>query len=204
MARYAGKHVYTGDDLSENLDKMNFGRAFAKARQILGAGGVFEWQGKKYTTDWKSESKIPVREGETPLAPQLLRRPPEGVPMRSAQNYGPPSGNYGFQPYDIGTPWKGSTIQSAVSPVRPVTPPVQNTRKTVDHFTLRHGPPGYMDTAPEQSILPPLQSEVPLPQPYPEGVTPRNWGGSTDYSQGPWRQYPDTNTMAKLRSILGR
>jgi hypothetical protein len=43
----------------------SFSKAFAAARKAKGAGGVFTWQGKKYTTDY-AEDKKPTAKTPTP------------------------------------------------------------------------------------------------------------------------------------------
>lgn len=46
-------------------DDMSFNKAFAAARKEMGAGKTFTWQGKKYTTNLKEETK-PAAGGNRP------------------------------------------------------------------------------------------------------------------------------------------
>ncbi len=49
----------------EMIDAMNFGQAFQMARlKAGGAGGVFTWKGKKYTTDFATEDWSPTYPGK--------------------------------------------------------------------------------------------------------------------------------------------
>lgn len=52
--------VYQNKTLTERFGEIdsakNFGEAYSKARDVLGPGAIFEWNGNRYTTDTKEES----------------------------------------------------------------------------------------------------------------------------------------------------
>lgn len=59
----------------------SFSKAFAAARKKLGPGKTFEWNGKKYTTDYKEE----VGKGKASTTPRPKARP-EGMAAKPKAN----------------------------------------------------------------------------------------------------------------------
>ena len=68
--------------MAGKYDDMTFKKAFAAARKALGAGKVFTWKGKRYTTNTKEdEKKIAKRKSGAPkksIKPK--KRPGSGEP----------------------------------------------------------------------------------------------------------------------------
>jgi uncharacterized phage infection (PIP) family protein YhgE len=61
--------------MAGKYDDMTFKKAFAAARKALGAGKVFTWKGKRYTTNLKEEEKKKVTKPKS--------RPKSGAPKKS-------------------------------------------------------------------------------------------------------------------------
>jgi hypothetical protein len=78
-----------------NLDELDFGDAFAKARKAHGgAGGKFEWRGKEYQTNWKEEDyvkdPVPVDFGENLEKPIADRLKPLDMTGADESDFGNP------------------------------------------------------------------------------------------------------------------
>ena len=71
--------------MAGKYDNMTFKKAFAAARKALGAGKVFTWKGKRYTTNLKEEEKKKVtkpksrpKSGTIKKSPRPKKRPGSG------------------------------------------------------------------------------------------------------------------------------
>lgn len=63
------------EEEAENLDNLSFKQAFRNSRDRLGAGKVFRWRGKDYTTNYKEEEDLDAQ----------LQREVEGVEAPSSK-----------------------------------------------------------------------------------------------------------------------
>ena len=63
--------------MAGKYDSMSFGKAFNAARKEKGAGKVFTWKGKRYTTNYKEEEKKKVTKPKS--------RPKSGAPKSSTK-----------------------------------------------------------------------------------------------------------------------
>jgi hypothetical protein len=67
-------------------DDMSFKKAFAAARKEKGAGKVFTWKGKRYTTNYKEEeSKAPAKSKRPTKRPTKKSEKSSGPPRRSSR-----------------------------------------------------------------------------------------------------------------------
>ena len=63
--------------MAGKYDDMSFKKAFVAARKAQGAGKVFTWKGKRYTTNYKEEEKKKVTKPKS--------RPKSGAPKSSTK-----------------------------------------------------------------------------------------------------------------------
>jgi len=73
--------------MAGQYDDMSFGKAFNAARKKLGAGKVFTWKGKKYTTNTK-EDEQKKKSGAPKKSPRPKARPGSTTAPNKS---GPPS-----------------------------------------------------------------------------------------------------------------
>lgn len=98
--------------MAGQYDDMSFGKAFNAARKKLGAGKVFTWKGKKYTTNTKEDE---AKKKKAPVKPKP--RPKSGAPKSSPRPKPRPSPKKS-NPNKSGTDSRGRTRDMRVADIK--------------------------------------------------------------------------------------
>lgn len=126
--------------MAGQYDDMSFGKAFNAARKKLGAGKVFTWKGKKYTTNTKEdEQKITKRKsGAVKKSPRPKARPGSTT---SPNKSGPPKRGKGPNVNKSGPTTKNPSLTDMKQTFKDKPHLIDNMQRWIDNFRKKNPSP---------------------------------------------------------------